>query len=724
VQHQEQLQKEQQAEAKRDPLRARKREIIRAGENRLLALQSQPLPLTKQDAEELGQQLNLWQTQWQEIETLPGDEEQPLAVQFQAVVKSLNNHVREQQIFARYLIELDKLIQKADTVKDDWLTTGQIEKLKKQKTQLRASTLFGVDKDKEARLTTRLSQLESKARHNAEQNEANKLKLHSLMEAFSKALGAGRVRDGNQIKRDIHNLAGRISKADMASIRRGSPWRLYQDELQQFHELADWRAWANVPVKQQLAEEMAQLAAEVRDGEQHDYNAMAQFIREKRDEWKKIGQSEASDENVWWEAFNQACNEIYEVCREHFQTQREQRTQNKERKESICNDLQVYLDKLAPADADLHLIEKIINTARREWREAGSVDRKFNQQLNERFHEILERLKAVLVAERDKAREKKETLIAKAEAIAVEITSSKNQQAEIREAVNAIKNVQSEWKRIGRAAKEKELWKRFRSFCDAVFTLRDELNDKRDSLLIENTQRKSGILADLSALLCTEPFDFNEAHGRIKQLLRDWEEAGRVPKDKEKDLDRQMRDLKNTYKDKQDQAARQAKRDNLKHLRDRAGYCLALEMRLGEVLDSAQIEDARQQWQALPAIDAKAQSLMQARLDKALGWLTGSFDDDPRAWMVENQGIKQELCLKLEIFAGVESPEAFKEHRMAYQVAQLAEKMTGDKEDGHDDDETFVQNLVLRWYAVGRAEKEEDISERFDSVVEKIRPWA
>jgi len=115
-----------------------------------------------------------------------------------------------------------------------------------------------------------------------------------------------------------------------------------------------------------------------------------------------------------------------------------------------------------------------------------------------------------------------------------------------------------------------------------------------------------------------------------------------------------------------------------------------------------------------------------ARYRRALVWLDRLVDEnaDPSVLQAELAAEREtatqrrlELCLQLEIAAGIESPADYREARLAYQVALLAEQM---KSGLHPSLDEQLQSLSLDWYATVAADepRSADISERFESVLQ------
>ncbi len=103
-----------------------------------------------------------------------------------------------------------------------------------------------------------------------------------------------------------------------------------------------------------------------------------------------------------------------------------------------------------------------------------------------------------------------------------------------------------QWKAAGPAPKgiDDELWKRFRGAQDTFFGARDEANAALDAEFAANAVVKEQLIVEAEALL-PRLDDSSDDFDTIKRAFRDladrWDEAGKVPRDRIKELEGRMR---------------------------------------------------------------------------------------------------------------------------------------------------------------------------------------
>ncbi|UDY22175.1 DUF349 domain-containing protein [Nocardioides sp. Kera G14] len=115
------------------------------------------------------------------------------------------------------------------------------------------------------------------------------------------------------------------------------------------------------------------------------------------------------------------------------------------------------------------------------------------------------------------------------------------------------RDLMSRWKAAGPAPKEIDdaLWKRFRGAQDTFFGNRDAANAQIDAEFAANAEVKEAILVEAEALLPVT--DLNAAKAAFRDLADRWDAAGKVPRDRIKDLEGRMRKVEQAIKGVEDE---------------------------------------------------------------------------------------------------------------------------------------------------------------------------
>lgn len=186
------------------------------------------------------------------------------------------------------------------------------------------------------------------------------------------------------------------------------------------------------------------------------------------------------------------------------------------------------------------------------WKELPRLDRATDDALWRRFSTArttyTRHRKAHFAEEherRDSARVVKERLVKEAEALA---TST-----EWGPTAGRYRDLMREWKAAGPAPREVDdkLWQRFRGAQDTFFGARDAANAALDEEFAANAEVKDAILVEAEALVPVT--DLEAAKKTFRDLADRWDAAGKVPRDRMKDLEGRMRKVEQAIRAVEDE---------------------------------------------------------------------------------------------------------------------------------------------------------------------------
>jgi len=192
-----------------------------------------------------------------------------------------------------------------------------------------------------------------------------------------------------------------------------------------------------------------------------------------------------------------------------------------------------------------------------QWKALPRIDRAADDALWKRFsgaRTSYTRRRKSHFAEQDEKREGarvvKEKLAKDAEALA---TST-----EWGPTAGRYRDLMRDWKAAGPAPKDVDdaLWKRFRGAQDAFFGARDAANAAMDAEFAENAVVKEAILVDAEKLLPIT--DVDAAKKAFRDLADRWEAAGKVPRDRMKELEGRIRAVEQAIRSAEDEVWRKS----------------------------------------------------------------------------------------------------------------------------------------------------------------------
>ena len=178
-----------------------------------------------------------------------------------------------------------------------------------------------------------------------------------------------------------------------------------------------------------------------------------------------------------------------------------------------------------------------------QWKVLPRIDRASDDALWKRFSSArtaYTKARKVHFAEQDEKREGarvvKERLCKEAEALS---TST-----EWGPTAGRYRDLMRDWKAAGPAPKDVDdvLWARFRGAQDAFFGARDAANAALDAEFAANAEVKDALIVEIEALLpAIQSGNYESAKKTFRDLAEKWEAAGKVPRDRIKELEGRMR---------------------------------------------------------------------------------------------------------------------------------------------------------------------------------------
>ncbi|QIG43515.1 DUF349 domain-containing protein [Nocardioides anomalus] len=176
------------------------------------------------------------------------------------------------------------------------------------------------------------------------------------------------------------------------------------------------------------------------------------------------------------------------------------------------------------------------------WRRFSSARTAYTRRRKAHFSEQSEK--------RDAARSVKERLVKEAEAI--------SGSTEWGPTAGRYRDLMRQWKAAGPAPRDvdEELWRRFRAAQDHFFGARDETNAALDAEYAANAEVKERLLVEAEALVPVT--DLEAAKKALRDLGEKWEAAGKVPRDRIKELEGRMRAVEQAVRQLEDEQWRKS----------------------------------------------------------------------------------------------------------------------------------------------------------------------
>ncbi len=679
----------------------------------LNALQTLHEELETQVASELVN----WQSAWQEIPALPDPQAEPLNKAYVQDLRSIHDRLELLQQQRATEIALNKLIADAKKLLDSKkpITENQIKSLDRRwEAKQGASDTQGLAAAIE-RYEGLHKQLRERLVQQVEKRKKEFEKLPGMLEKLETLLNEKVLKEAVPMHDRLQNSLNQLQALGMPQDKLAPYIQRLQRVTPQVRELQSWRTWGADEARERLCQEMEDLI-----GSEDKPADLATRIRHLRNEWNRLRSDGGATGKTLRKRFDKAADEAYKPCEEYFKQQSEQRQNNLEKKQALLKQLESYLDGIEWSHLDWKAAVKFHRQLSNDWRRAGPVDRRAAKELDGRYQQSMGIINEHLQLEHQRNLEQRKGLIAKVRDL-VELQ-------DINKAIDECKQLQTQWQTSvpGKRQFENAIWQEFREACDAVFARRKQQQDERHTEEQQHKTQKQEICTSIDQLSEVKLDELDEAERKLHKLLDEWKQVGTVAKRDSTALEQRFEKAQQRFL-LHKQALREAEeRSQLRLLREKAALCGKLEQLLDDPdsPSASQLETLTNGWTALaPLSDAATDGLMQQRYATAIEALKDATGEKPAELMQALNAqleSRKELCLRMEILSGVESPAELRQARMEYQANRLAEAMG----QGEADPVGKMAELEVAWCLTGGAPASEEVvlQQRFEKARQACQP--
>lgn len=512
-----------------------------------------------------------------------------------------------------------------------------------------------------------MDKLQLRLQRQAQCKDEELRELQELQESLEKALEEGELQQAISLydktqHRLNHNVG--LSRKQMLAL---------QARLHGCHprlaELRGWRRWGTDRAREQLCEAAEQLYEQSLDPMER-----LQHIKNLRAAWKRLDSTEGGAPRSLWKRFDRACERAYEPCQAYFDAQAQERQHNLAKKHVLCERIEQMLTAADWDQVDWRWADRSYREFVKEWDKIGPVNRADRKAIERRYTSALKQLDQHLKPERERELQRRRALIQKVKDLA--------EGDDLQAAVAGAKKAQTEWQPTVQASRREEqaLWRQFRGVCDGIFAHRQAEQQAMEAARQQNLARRTALCEELEALAEVGSDAIAQARRRVQEAQQEWATMGSMGRSAQRAMEQRFETACFQVKQRERTLRQQQARAELQTLAAKAALCQRLEALLWMETDSndAAVADQRSAWEALPLLTDALEKPIQERFDGVCQALIGEDQQlrhTLRQSLEQNLQQKQNICLQLEVFAGVESPAEFQQARMEYQVARLSQSL-------------------------------------------------
>ena len=582
----------------------------------------------------------------------------------------------------------DKRLHQASEVRE-----ADITDLKHRWGSLEHPETKGLALELRRQFDTAVEKLHTRIHRQLERRDQELQEIRDLIDGLERALEEGKLQQSiscyDKARDRLQSNIG-LSRQRMAELEA-----CLQACVPKLNELRGWRRWGAQQAREHLCE-AAEALIELED----DPRVIARRIQEVRSTWKTLDHTEGAASKTLWKRFDQACKQAYEPCQAYFDSQSKERQTRLERKQTICERLEELEATTDWDQVDWREADRSRRRLQEQWRRIGPVNHADRKRIERRYHGALKRLDRHLNAERERDLERRRTLVQQVEALV--------DSQDVNQAIEIAKRAQGDWRPTVQASRREEqaLWKRFRAACDGVFQRRQVEREALDQGRQDNLARKTALCEEIEALAIGDADGIRQARRRIEEIRQEWAAIGPAPKSALRSLDQHFSSAQQGFEERLKDAERARAAEALRGLRERARLCGEIEAGLEGEFEAAEavLARMRQQWDTLPDLEPALAEPLQGRFDTVCHALAEgeASAGGLRQTLRGNLEKKQNLCLRMEIIAGVESPPEFVQQRMEFQVSRLSAAFNGgDVDQAGEPPPDEMREVQLEWCLTG-----------------------
>jgi hypothetical protein len=665
------------------------------------ALAEAPTLTTEQEIQALCERVS---TAWDALDALPPPRQKPLDQRYRKLMDAADAARNALGAQRKHLSQLNKSSNRAQKLLDEpkpldlRATKTFIEQARTLAAELPATA------ETEAFLAL-VERVESRTKTQRKNAEHRLKQLPGKLAELEKHLEEGELKKADPL---FQSLRAGLDLVEASALPKG----VAEEIATRLHVLAPrlrdlqhWRRWGADQHRDGLCEEMEQLIeADL------PLQALSERLHTMRLDWKGLEKTGPRAGAAVAARFHKACDAVQERCRPYLEAQAAEREANRAARESVCDQIEDFLSKVDWERIDWKRVLRAERETRNTWASIGPVDPRHFKALEGRFRHALKQLDRRLDTERKRNQAMKHELIAKIEALVEE--------PDLEAAIEKTKALQREWHTTvpARHKDENKLWQTFRSACDAIFERRAALHKAHADELKEHLATRETICTDALALARTEQ-DPKRLRAELRELERRWDDAQSlpIPRQSAGPLNERWREAREALKRHLRDCEDQRRRGALDLLQRQAELCERLELGLlGETDNPLSPEAAEQAWADLP--EQQDNEIQQAIASRFSAALAAARDPGQLAALRRrydaNAARLSQLCLQLEILAGVETPPELAQERLEFQVARLTERMV----DGEEDPLQGSARLLKEWYLCGPAPRSAGLDSRFERI--------
>jgi hypothetical protein len=353
----------------------------------------------------------------------------------------------------------------------------------------------------------------------------------------------------NFVKREqvIENLKNLIDEADTSTMYKNfkeiqdtwrtigsvpkshynDTWKTYHHHVERFYDLLhlsnDFR---DLDFKHNLEKKIKIIEKAEALSEEADINFAFKELQDLHKKWKEdVGPVAKEMREVVWQKFSIATKNIHDKRHDYYKEMRSKYDEIIEKKMVTINAISLYDPSNNKSHSDWQKSINEIEKLRKDYFSAGKLPYSKSEEVWQKFKKATKKFNAAknvfYKQEKNGQQENLEQKIA-----LIEYAESIKDNDDWEMATNAMKKVQSDWKKIGHVPRKfsDDIWKRFKAACNHYF---DRFHEQKNSVSKEQQAVVDAKKEFLDALKETE----EATKDSVLEAINSWKDLGRLPRE-------------------------------------------------------------------------------------------------------------------------------------------------------------------------------------------------
>jgi len=303
-------------------------------------------------------------------------------------------------------------------------------------------------------------------------------------------------------------------------------WKTFHHHVERFYDLLhlsnDFR---DLDFKHNLEEKLKIIEKATALAEEADINIAFKELQDLHKIWKEdIGPvSQEMRENIW-QKFSAATKKIHDRRHDHFREMRSKYQEIIEKKLEVVEKLNAFDTSNNTSHNDWQKSIKEIEELRQEYFKVGKLPYAKSEDVWQKFKAATKKFNSAKnVFYKHEKNDQQENL--KKKIALIELAESLKESDDWENTTNALKQIQSDWKKIGHVPRKfsDDIWKRFKAACNHYF---DRYHDKKNSL----NKEEQGVVDAKKTFLETVKEITEPTKEAVLEVINTWKDLGRLPR--------------------------------------------------------------------------------------------------------------------------------------------------------------------------------------------------